>query len=84
MVGDVDVQELELVDVHPRFAQFGDIDADDKKLVLDADIDLGALLDGADGAVPALEAANQAVALIEASGETIDEEVFGRLACLSI
>jgi len=38
--------------------------------VLDADIDLGALLDGADGAVPALESANHAVALIEASGDT--------------
>jgi hypothetical protein len=38
--------------------------------VLDADIDLGALLDGADGAVPALESANQAVALIEATGDT--------------
>jgi hypothetical protein len=38
--------------------------------VLDADIDLGALLDGADGAVPALESANQAVTLIEATGET--------------
>lgn len=38
--------------------------------VLDADIDLGALLDAADGAVPALESANQAVALIEATGDT--------------
>jgi Recombination directionality factor-like len=38
--------------------------------VLDADIDLGALLDGADGAVPALESANRAVALIEPTGET--------------
>jgi hypothetical protein len=38
--------------------------------VLDADIDLGALLDGADGAVPALESANQAVALIQAAGDT--------------
>jgi hypothetical protein len=38
--------------------------------VLDADIDLGALLDGADGAPPALESANQAVALIEATGAT--------------
>ena len=48
--------------------------------VLDADIDLGALLDGADGAVPALESANQAVALIEASGQThvIDQQQSGR------
>ncbi|WP_175773040.1 hypothetical protein [Paraburkholderia phenazinium] len=36
--------------------------------VLDADIDIGALLDGAEDPVPALEAANQAVALIEAGG----------------
>jgi hypothetical protein len=48
--------------------------------VLDADIDLGALLDGADGAVPALESANQAVALIEASGDThvIDQRAADR------
>jgi hypothetical protein len=48
--------------------------------VLDADIDLGALLDGADGAVPALESANHAVALIEASGQThvIDQHASGR------
>ena len=39
--------------------------------VLDADIDIGALLDAADDAVPALEAANQAVALIEASGNVV-------------
>jgi len=38
--------------------------------VLDADIDLGALLDGADGAVPVLESANRAVALVAPSGET--------------
>lgn len=37
--------------------------------VLDADIDLSALLDGADDAVPALEAANKAVALLEPTGE---------------
>ncbi len=36
--------------------------------VLDADIDIGALLDGAEDPVPALDAANQAVALIEACG----------------
>ncbi|MEM5440394.1 hypothetical protein [Paraburkholderia diazotrophica] len=39
--------------------------------VLDADIDIGALLDAADDAVPALDAANQAVALIEASGNVV-------------
>jgi Recombination directionality factor-like len=38
--------------------------------VLDADIDLGALLDGAEAASPALESANQAVALIEATDAT--------------
>jgi hypothetical protein len=36
--------------------------------VLDADIDIGALLDGAEDPVPALDAANQAVALIETGG----------------
>jgi len=36
--------------------------------VLDAEIDIGALLDGADDTEPPLEAANRAVALIEASG----------------
>ncbi|MDR5826095.1 hypothetical protein [Caballeronia sp. LZ043] len=36
--------------------------------VLEADIDLGALLDGAEGGQPALEAASRAVALIEAGG----------------
>ncbi|MGF6547234.1 hypothetical protein [Paraburkholderia youngii] len=39
--------------------------------VLDADIDIGALLDGADDAVPAIEAAAQAVALIEAGGNVV-------------
>ena len=43
--------------------------------VLDADIDLGALLDAAEGAVPALEAANRVVALIEPDGaaHVVDE-----------
>jgi hypothetical protein len=36
--------------------------------VLDADIDLGALLDAGDEPQPALDAANRAVALIEAAG----------------
>lgn len=36
--------------------------------VLDADIDIGALLDGAEDPVPALEAATEAVALIEPGG----------------
>jgi hypothetical protein len=36
--------------------------------VLDADIDLGALLDGADEAQPALDAASRAVALLESDG----------------
>lgn len=36
--------------------------------VLDADIDLGALLDAGDETAPAIEAANRAVALIEATG----------------
>ncbi|GJH04643.1 hypothetical protein CBA19C8_28820 [Paraburkholderia terrae] len=39
--------------------------------VLDADIDIGALLDAADDAAPALDAANQAVALIEGSGNVL-------------
>ncbi|NVH76357.1 hypothetical protein FSB08_28455 [Paraburkholderia sp. JPY432] len=39
--------------------------------VLDADIDIGALLDGADDAVPAIEAAAQAVALLEAGGNVV-------------
>ncbi|BCF95253.1 hypothetical protein [Paraburkholderia largidicola] len=39
--------------------------------VLDADIDIGALLDAAEDAAPALDAANQAVALIEASGNVV-------------
>ncbi|TDN59011.1 hypothetical protein [Paraburkholderia sp. BL10I2N1] len=39
--------------------------------VLDADIDIGALLDGADDSLPALEAANEAVALIEAGGNVL-------------
>ena len=39
--------------------------------VLDADIDIGALLDAADDPIPALDAANQAVALIEASGNVV-------------
>ncbi|OLL27625.1 hypothetical protein BTH42_31830 [Burkholderia sp. SRS-W-2-2016] len=39
--------------------------------VLDADIDIGALLDGADDALPAVEAAGQAVALIEAGGNVV-------------
>jgi hypothetical protein len=39
--------------------------------VLDADIDIGALLDGADDAVPAIEAAGQAVALLEAGGNVV-------------
>lgn len=51
--------------------------------VLDADIDIGALLDAADDAVPALDAATQAVALIEASGNVVPivnvEEVSGSL-----
>jgi hypothetical protein len=37
--------------------------------VLDADIDLGALLDAGDEPQPALEAASRAVALIEAGGK---------------
>ncbi|WP_213766591.1 hypothetical protein [Caballeronia sp. dw_19] len=43
--------------------------------VLDADIDLGALLDAAEGTVPALEAANRVVALIEpdAAARAVDE-----------
>ena len=43
--------------------------------VLDADIDLGALLDGAEAGQPALESASRAVALIEADGTvgTLDE-----------
>ena len=36
--------------------------------VLDADIDIGALLDGADDPIPALESANAAVALVESGG----------------
>ncbi|CAG4923414.1 recombination directionality factor [Paraburkholderia gardini] len=36
--------------------------------VLDADIDIGALLDGAEDSAPALDAATDAVALIEAGG----------------
>ncbi|MGF6812795.1 hypothetical protein OKW30_008012 [Paraburkholderia sp. Clong3] len=39
--------------------------------VLDADIDIGALLDGADVAVPAIEAAGRAVALLEAGGNVV-------------
>ena len=39
--------------------------------VLDADIDIGALLDAADDPVPALDAANQAVALLEAGGNVV-------------
>jgi hypothetical protein len=39
--------------------------------VLDADIDIGALLDAADDPVPALEAANEAVALLEAGGNVV-------------
>jgi hypothetical protein len=39
--------------------------------VLDADIDIGALLDAADDAVPALDAATQAVALLEAGGNVV-------------
>jgi Recombination directionality factor-like len=39
--------------------------------VLDADIDIGALLDGADDPVPAIEAAGQAVALLEARGNVV-------------
>jgi len=39
--------------------------------VLDADIDIGALLDAADDAPSALEAASQAVALIEAGGNVV-------------
>lgn len=39
--------------------------------VLDADIDIGALLDAADDPVPALDAANQAVALIETGGNVV-------------
>ncbi|MEM5299812.1 hypothetical protein VSR82_36670 [Burkholderia sp. JPY481] len=39
--------------------------------VLDADIDIGALLDGADDAVPAIEAAAQAVALLETGGNVV-------------
>jgi hypothetical protein len=43
--------------------------------VLDADIDLGALLDAGDEPQPALEAASRAVALIEAAGavEVLDD-----------
>ena len=43
--------------------------------MLDADIDLGALLDGAEAGQPALESASRAVALIEADGTvgTLDE-----------
>ena len=40
--------------------------------VLDADIDLGALLDGADEAQPALDAASRAVALLESDGRSVD------------
>lgn len=39
--------------------------------VLDADIDIGALLDAADDAVPAIDAASQAVALLEAGGNVV-------------
>ena len=39
--------------------------------VLDAEIDIGALLDAADDPVPALEAASQAVALVEAGGNIV-------------
>ncbi|APA90372.1 hypothetical protein BJG93_32780 (plasmid) [Paraburkholderia sprentiae WSM5005] len=39
--------------------------------VLDADIDIGALLDGADDAVPAIEAAANAVALLEPGGNVV-------------
>jgi hypothetical protein len=39
--------------------------------VLDADIDIGALLDGADDSLPALDVANEAVALIEAGGNVL-------------
>ncbi|EIM98683.1 hypothetical protein WQE_22768 [Paraburkholderia hospita] len=47
--------------------------------VLDADIDLGALLDSGDEPQPALEAASRAVALIEAAGnvEVLPESLAG-------
>jgi hypothetical protein len=46
--------------------------------VLDADIDLGALLDAGDEPQPAIEAASRAVALIEATGSV--EELANPLA----
>ena len=45
--------------------------------VLDAEIDIGSLLDGADDTEPALEAANRAVALVEAGGNVLPLRVDG-------
>lgn len=45
--------------------------------VLDAEIDIGSLLDGADDTEPALEAANRAVALLEAGGNVLPLRVDG-------
>ncbi|MGQ7932702.1 recombination directionality factor [Paraburkholderia sp. D1E] len=47
--------------------------------VLDAEIDIGSLLDGADDAEPALEAANRAVALVEAGGNVLPLRVDGSI-----
>ncbi|MCI0150991.1 hypothetical protein KNO81_34555 [Paraburkholderia sediminicola] len=47
--------------------------------VLDAEIDIGSLLDGADDTEPALEAANRAVALVEAGGNALPLRVDGAI-----
>ncbi|MFM0616170.1 hypothetical protein PQR37_19075 [Paraburkholderia nemoris] len=47
--------------------------------VLDAEIDIGSLLDGADDTEPALEAANRAVALVEAGGNVLPLRVDGAI-----
>lgn len=47
--------------------------------VLDAEIDIGSLLDGADDTEPALEAANRAVALVEAGGNILPLHVDGSI-----
>jgi hypothetical protein len=47
--------------------------------VLDADIDIGSLLDGADDTEPALEAANRAVALVEAGRNALPLPVDGSI-----
>ncbi|MFM0077216.1 hypothetical protein PQQ86_39390 [Paraburkholderia sediminicola] len=47
--------------------------------VLDAEIDIGSLLDGADDTEPALEAANRAVALVEAGGNVLPLRVDGSI-----